>query len=148
MQHTLYDFCFFVLCDLFWKTSKLYWPSSCFAGLRRQLCVVSGDKNKVEKYSSVGLDGTMVIWDFKVSVLQSWYCVFHRAHWLFSCNYIDISAYGLKYIKYCVKIAFSCRNRFNIYSKKVEWLNKITKKQKKLTSISAYILCVYIHHYL
>lgn len=30
-----------------------------------QLCVVTGDKNKVEKYSSVGLDGTMVIWDFK-----------------------------------------------------------------------------------
>uniref|UniRef100_A0A3B3W0N2 Zgc:86896 n=1 Tax=Poecilia latipinna TaxID=48699 RepID=A0A3B3W0N2_9TELE len=31
-----------------------------------QLCVVSGEKSKVEKYSSVGLDGAMVIWDFKV----------------------------------------------------------------------------------
>lgn len=30
-----------------------------------QLCVVSGGKDKVEKYSSVGLDGAMVIWDFK-----------------------------------------------------------------------------------
>lgn len=34
----------------------------------RQLCVVSGEKAKVEKYSSVGLDGAMVIWDFKVHV--------------------------------------------------------------------------------
>lgn len=32
----------------------------------RQLCVVAGEKAKVEKYSSVGLDGAMVIWDFKV----------------------------------------------------------------------------------
>ncbi|XP_004071944.2 actin-related protein 2/3 complex subunit 1A [Oryzias latipes] len=30
-----------------------------------QLCVVSGDKSKVDKYSSVGLDGAMVIWTFK-----------------------------------------------------------------------------------
>ncbi|KAM9394492.1 actin-related protein 2/3 complex subunit 1A-A isoform 2-T2 [Pholidichthys leucotaenia] len=30
-----------------------------------QLCIVSGDKAKVEKYSSVGLDGAMVIWEFK-----------------------------------------------------------------------------------
>lgn len=30
-----------------------------------QLCVVSGDKGKVEKFSSVGLDGAMIIWDFK-----------------------------------------------------------------------------------
>lgn len=34
----------------------------------RQLCVVSGEKVKVEKYSSVGLDGAMVIWNFKVHV--------------------------------------------------------------------------------
>uniref|UniRef100_A0AAQ5YIU7 Actin-related protein 2/3 complex subunit n=1 Tax=Amphiprion ocellaris TaxID=80972 RepID=A0AAQ5YIU7_AMPOC len=32
-----------------------------------QLCVVSGEKTKVEKFSSVGLDGAMVIWEFKVS---------------------------------------------------------------------------------
>lgn len=32
----------------------------------RQLCVVSGLKDKVETYSSVGLDGAMVIWTFKV----------------------------------------------------------------------------------
>lgn len=32
----------------------------------RQLCVVSGETAKVEKYSSVGLDGAMVIWEFKV----------------------------------------------------------------------------------
>ncbi|MED6288966.1 hypothetical protein CHARACLAT_031611, partial [Characodon lateralis] len=31
-----------------------------------QLCIVSGVKAKVERYSSVGLDGAMVIWDFKV----------------------------------------------------------------------------------
>uniref|UniRef100_A0A672YH09 Actin-related protein 2/3 complex subunit 1A-A-like n=1 Tax=Sphaeramia orbicularis TaxID=375764 RepID=A0A672YH09_9TELE len=31
-----------------------------------QLCFVSGEKAKVEKYSSVGLDGAMVIWEFKV----------------------------------------------------------------------------------
>ncbi|XP_075936139.1 actin-related protein 2/3 complex subunit 1A-A [Anarhichas minor] len=30
-----------------------------------QLCVVSGEKAKVQKYSSVGLDGAMVVWDFK-----------------------------------------------------------------------------------
>ncbi|XP_015229350.1 PREDICTED: actin-related protein 2/3 complex subunit 1A-like [Cyprinodon variegatus] len=30
-----------------------------------QLCVVSGERAKVEKYSSVGLDGALVIWDFK-----------------------------------------------------------------------------------
>ncbi|KAI3359446.1 hypothetical protein L3Q82_002944 [Scortum barcoo] len=30
-----------------------------------QLCVVSGEKAKVEKYSSVGMDGAMVIWDFE-----------------------------------------------------------------------------------
>ncbi|KAK0150868.1 Actin-related protein 2/3 complex subunit 1A [Merluccius polli] len=29
------------------------------------LCVVSGERNKVEKYSSVSLDGAMIIWDFK-----------------------------------------------------------------------------------
>uniref|UniRef100_A0A3P8Y1E1 Actin-related protein 2/3 complex subunit n=1 Tax=Esox lucius TaxID=8010 RepID=A0A3P8Y1E1_ESOLU len=30
-----------------------------------QLCVVAGDKARVTKYSSVGLDGSMVLWDFK-----------------------------------------------------------------------------------
>ncbi|CAG5898543.1 unnamed protein product [Menidia menidia] len=30
-----------------------------------QLCIVSGERAKVEKYSSVGLDGAMVIWTFK-----------------------------------------------------------------------------------
>lgn len=30
-----------------------------------QLCVVSGNRNKVASYSSVGLDGAMVVWDFK-----------------------------------------------------------------------------------
>ncbi|KAG7236399.1 hypothetical protein INR49_000987 [Caranx melampygus] len=30
-----------------------------------QMCVVSGERAKVEQYSSVGLDGAMVIWDFK-----------------------------------------------------------------------------------
>lgn len=40
----------------------------CCVGPCRQLCVVSGEKAKVEKYSSVGLDGAMVIWDFKVHV--------------------------------------------------------------------------------
>ncbi|XP_076000186.1 actin-related protein 2/3 complex subunit 1A-A isoform X1 [Genypterus blacodes] len=30
-----------------------------------QLCVVSGESAKVERYSSVGLDGAMVLWDFK-----------------------------------------------------------------------------------
>lgn len=39
--------------------------------LCRQLCVVSGGKSGVEKYSSVGLDGAMVIWDFKVYVNNS-----------------------------------------------------------------------------
>lgn len=27
---------------------------------------MSGDKAKVEKYSSLGLDGAMVVWEFKV----------------------------------------------------------------------------------
>lgn len=36
--------------------------------LYRQLCVVSGGKAKVENFSSVGLDGAMVIWTFKVLV--------------------------------------------------------------------------------
>uniref|UniRef100_A0A4W5KFU2 Zgc:86896 n=1 Tax=Hucho hucho TaxID=62062 RepID=A0A4W5KFU2_9TELE len=31
-----------------------------------QLCMVSGTKTHVDKYSSVGLDGAMVLWDFKV----------------------------------------------------------------------------------
>ncbi|XP_027034631.1 actin-related protein 2/3 complex subunit 1A-A isoform X2 [Tachysurus fulvidraco] len=30
-----------------------------------QLCVVEGNKAKVEKFSSVGLDGAMVLWEFK-----------------------------------------------------------------------------------
>uniref|UniRef100_A0A4W5KFV2 Zgc:86896 n=1 Tax=Hucho hucho TaxID=62062 RepID=A0A4W5KFV2_9TELE len=30
-----------------------------------QLCMVSGTKTHVDKYSSVGLDGAMVLWDFK-----------------------------------------------------------------------------------
>ncbi|MCJ8739034.1 hypothetical protein PDJAM_G00042550 [Pangasius djambal] len=30
-----------------------------------QLCVVEGDKAKVEKFSSVSLDGAMVLWEFK-----------------------------------------------------------------------------------
>ncbi|XP_066560704.1 actin-related protein 2/3 complex subunit 1A-A isoform X1 [Amia ocellicauda] len=32
-----------------------------------QLCIVEGEKAKVNKFSSVGLDGAMVVWDFKVS---------------------------------------------------------------------------------
>lgn len=31
-----------------------------------QLCVVEGDKAKVERFSSVSLDGAMVLWEFKV----------------------------------------------------------------------------------
>ncbi|XP_064171127.1 actin-related protein 2/3 complex subunit 1A isoform X3 [Anguilla rostrata] len=31
-----------------------------------QLCIVEGDRGKVEKFSSVGLDGAVVIWDVKV----------------------------------------------------------------------------------
>ncbi|TRY59631.1 hypothetical protein DNTS_003899 [Danionella cerebrum] len=31
-----------------------------------QLCVLEGLKSKVEKFSSVGLDGAMVVWEFKV----------------------------------------------------------------------------------
>lgn len=34
----------------------------------RELRVVSGDKTKVVKYSSLGLDGAMVIWEFKVHI--------------------------------------------------------------------------------
>ncbi|XP_016341210.1 actin-related protein 2/3 complex subunit 1A-like [Sinocyclocheilus anshuiensis] len=30
-----------------------------------QLCILEGPKAKVEKFSSVGLDGAMVVWDFK-----------------------------------------------------------------------------------
>ncbi|XP_033894053.2 actin-related protein 2/3 complex subunit 1A-A [Acipenser ruthenus] len=30
-----------------------------------QLCIVEGDRSKVTKFSSVGLDGDMVVWDFK-----------------------------------------------------------------------------------
>uniref|UniRef100_A0A8C4TC17 Actin-related protein 2/3 complex subunit n=1 Tax=Erpetoichthys calabaricus TaxID=27687 RepID=A0A8C4TC17_ERPCA len=30
-----------------------------------QLCIVEGDKSKVTKFSSIGMDGAMVIWDFK-----------------------------------------------------------------------------------
>lgn len=52
---------YFVICSLTLSFFDLY----C-----RQLCVVSGEKTKVEKYSSVGLDGTMVIWNFKVCILQ------------------------------------------------------------------------------
>lgn len=37
----------------------LCWPC-------RELRVMSGDKAKVEKYSSLGLDGAMVVWEFKV----------------------------------------------------------------------------------
>lgn len=36
-----------------------------------QLCVVSGNRNKVASYSSVGLDGAMVVWDFKVNEQHS-----------------------------------------------------------------------------
>lgn len=43
----------------------------CFVWPCRQLCVVSGERSKVVKYSSVGLDGAMVIWDFKVLILHS-----------------------------------------------------------------------------
>ncbi|RXN33084.1 WD repeat domain phosphoinositide-interacting 1-like isoform X1 [Labeo rohita] len=32
-----------------------------------QLCILEGPKAKVEKFSSVGLDGAMVVWDFKRS---------------------------------------------------------------------------------
>lgn len=39
---------------------------SCYFVLYRQLRIVSLDKAKVVQYSSVGLDGAMVIWDFKV----------------------------------------------------------------------------------
>uniref|UniRef100_A0AAY4CJ92 Actin-related protein 2/3 complex subunit n=1 Tax=Denticeps clupeoides TaxID=299321 RepID=A0AAY4CJ92_9TELE len=35
-----------------------------------QLCIVEGPKTNVEKYSSVGLDGAMVVWTFKPSSLQ------------------------------------------------------------------------------
>lgn len=35
----------------------------------RELRVMSGKKAKVEKYSSLGLDGAMVIWEFKVHKL-------------------------------------------------------------------------------
>lgn len=35
----------------------------------RQLCIVEGEKSKVEKFSSVGLDGAMVLWTFKVRLL-------------------------------------------------------------------------------
>ncbi|KAG2461023.1 actin-related protein 2/3 complex subunit 1A-A [Polypterus senegalus] len=31
-----------------------------------QLCIVEGDKSKVTKFSSIGMDGAMVIWDFKL----------------------------------------------------------------------------------
>lgn len=34
----------------------------------RELRVVTGDKTKVVKYSSLGLDGAMVIWEFKVHI--------------------------------------------------------------------------------
>ncbi|KAL2101505.1 hypothetical protein ACEWY4_003266 [Coilia grayii] len=34
-----------------------------------QLCVVEGKKSKVEKFSSVGLDGAMVLWTYKVQLL-------------------------------------------------------------------------------
>ncbi|MGH0176513.1 UNVERIFIED_CONTAM: hypothetical protein FKN15_009908 [Acipenser sinensis] len=34
-----------------------------------QLCIVEGDRSKVTKFSSVGLDGDMVIWDFKVHLI-------------------------------------------------------------------------------
>lgn len=82
----------------------------------RQLCVVSEDKNKVDKYSSVGLDGTMVIWDFKVFIPHLQYFAFHWQHWLFIWNVNDISAFRQKHIKYS-KIAFSYRNNSNFQSK-------------------------------
>lgn len=59
--------CCFVLCCV-----MLCWPC-------RELCVMSGDKAKVEKYSSLGLDGAMVIWDFKVH---------KHKELLFNCVYI------------------------------------------------------------
>ncbi|RXM33825.1 Actin-related protein 2/3 complex subunit 1A [Acipenser ruthenus] len=37
-----------------------------------QLCIVEGDRSKVTKFSSVGLDGDMVIWDFKVHLILLW----------------------------------------------------------------------------
>uniref|UniRef100_A0A3Q4B4E0 Uncharacterized protein n=1 Tax=Mola mola TaxID=94237 RepID=A0A3Q4B4E0_MOLML len=50
-----------------------------------QLCIVSGEKAKVEKYSSVGLDGAMVIWDFKVRVSNS-VCLLYKGEPIKTCN--------------------------------------------------------------
>lgn len=63
---------FFVLCIYFIFYSYIQLIKClCFVRPCRQLCVVSGERGKVDKYSSVGLDGAMVIWDFKVLVLHS-----------------------------------------------------------------------------
>lgn len=68
---------FFVLRNfLFYSYIQLI-KCLCFVWPCRQLCVVSGERNKVDKYSSVGLDGAMVIWDFKVLVLHSLFVWFY-----------------------------------------------------------------------
>lgn len=43
----------------------------------RELRAMSGDKAKVEKYSSLGLDGAMVVWEFKVDK-QNFYLSMYR----------------------------------------------------------------------
>lgn len=66
------------------------------------MCVVSGERSKVDKYSSVGLDGAMVIWDFKVLVLHS-LCLFgfidHYYQWPFGRNVNNVfcSLCGVNY---------------------------------------------------
>uniref|UniRef100_A0A8C4ZM29 Zgc:86896 n=1 Tax=Gadus morhua TaxID=8049 RepID=A0A8C4ZM29_GADMO len=41
-----------------------------------QLRVYSGERARIEKYSSVSLDGAMVVWEFKVTVIKG--CLVHR----------------------------------------------------------------------
>lgn len=57
------------ICDYLYYFCMFDWGNvilrvSCLAC--SQLCVVEGDKVKVEKFSSVSLDGAMVLWELKV----------------------------------------------------------------------------------